>query len=55
MAKQEESKEGSKTCAILRCNCSHEYQDRRYGKGKRLHNLKTKTIGRTCTVCGSVK
>lgn len=43
--------------AIIDCNCSHDYQDRRYGKGKRVHNP---TLGKNgqwhrCTVCGSGK
>lgn len=35
---------------VIQCSCSHDYQDRRYGKGKRLAN-KTQT-GWRCTVCG---
>ena len=39
------------TTIIKRCtkNCEHEYQDKKYGKGMRVHN-----VGRnqtTCTVC----
>jgi hypothetical protein len=34
---------------IANCSCSHEYQDRLYGKGKRVFNL-GKTNYR-CTVC----
>lgn len=34
----------------LDCVCSHEYQDKRFGKGKRLHNP-TKD-GYRCSVCG---
>lgn len=37
---------------ILPCSCNHEFQDRRYGKGKRVHNQGAKT---TCTVCGVKK
>ena len=38
---------------IAKCECVHEYQDKRYGKGMRVHN----TCGRDgksarCTVCG---
>ena len=37
----------------LPCVCAHEYQDKRYGKGRRLHNpAKNKTW--RCTVCGRV-
>jgi hypothetical protein len=40
-----------KTCIA---NCKHEYQDKKYGKGKRVHNLKKASTGSqeyTCTVC----
>ena len=42
---------------IIKCNCKHEYQDRVYGKGKRLANKMTggKTVKKNswrCTVCG---
>lgn len=33
------------------CDCQHEFQDKRYGKGIRIYN-----IGKThksCTVCGN--
>ncbi|MEK6878429.1 MAG: hypothetical protein AABY22_02415 [Nanoarchaeota archaeon] len=50
--------DGSKyaTCKIFECVCDHEYQDKRYGKNKRVHNPckspdKEKTKYR-CTVCG---
>lgn len=42
---------------IMACDCNHEYQDKRYGKGKRVHNPKqgkTTTKWR-CTVCGKEK
>lgn len=34
-----------------------EYQDKKYGKGNRLHNIRRKgsVIGATCTVCGRRK
>ena len=35
------------------CTCQHEYQDRKYGKNKRVHNKTTK--GWKCTVCGDEK
>lgn len=42
---------------ILSCNCNlgngAEYQDKVYGKQKRLHNPSNK--GYRCTVCGSLK
>ena len=39
--------------AIKICTCDHDYQDKKYGKHKRVHNK-----GRDdwkCTVCGSSK
>ena len=43
------------TARIIKCNCEHEYQDERYGKGKRLHNQggKESNLWR-CTVCSNV-
>jgi hypothetical protein len=43
----------------LKCDCDHEYQDKRYGKKIRLHNFAPKGYktgpGWRCTVCKSVK
>ena len=39
---------------IKPCVCANEYQDAKYGKGRRVHNIKPKG-GAACTVCGSVK
>lgn len=39
---------------IKRCNCTHPYQDKVYGKGMRVHNEKDKTPNEECTVCGSI-
>jgi len=42
---------------ILKCNCKHDYQDKRYGPSRRVHNTCTKG-GKTayrCTVCSDVK
>lgn len=38
---------------ILECNCKHEYQDKRYGKNKRVHTEKKDPVrnGYICTVC----
>jgi len=38
---------------ILKCDCYHEYQDRRYGQGKRVHNACQPGEPRAyrCTVC----
>ena len=38
---------------VLACHCRSEWQDKKYGKGKRLHNGTTK--GYRCTVCESTK
>jgi len=43
------------------CDCHNEYQDKRYGKGRRWHNncknpvTKLDMKGARCTVCGKVK
>jgi len=45
-----------RTIRILHCYCKHPFQDKRYGKGRRVHNLTGKNgkglspIYR-CTVC----
>lgn len=39
--------------AIKKCSCKHEYQDKKYGKGRRVANKcagKTNVVYR-CTVC----
>lgn len=40
--------------AVLKCQCAHEYQDEKYGKGMRFHNGNRKKQY-TCTVCGTKK
>ena len=40
------------------CACKHNYQDLKYGKGKRVHNKTEKGTGKVvwrCTVCGTEK
>lgn len=39
---------------IVKCTCSHAWQDSKYGKGKRAQNKTDKPGGKTyrCTVCG---
>ncbi len=37
---------------ILKCSCQHEYQDKVYGKGMRVHTKCNK--GHRCTICGNV-
>lgn len=42
---------------IAHCTCKSDWQDERYGKGKRVFNMKkdkNKHEGR-CTVCASVR
>lgn len=36
---------------IVSCDCKHEYQDKRYGQGKRVANVVSAKESR-CTVCG---
>ena len=36
---------------VKRCDCKHEFQDKRYGKRKRVHNA-CGNGGYRCTVCG---
>ena len=40
---------------IMTCTCKHEYQDEKYGKGKRVFNAGAKGTGTVitykCTVC----
>jgi hypothetical protein len=38
---------------VAKCMCKHEYQDKRYGLGRRLMNYTAKGEGR-CTACGSL-
>jgi hypothetical protein len=43
-------------CTVRKCTCKHEYQDKVYGQGLRLHNpmaAKGKQTGVKCTVCGT--
>jgi len=38
---------------VKTCNCKHDYQDKKYGKGSRVHNnCKQDTMAR-CTVCSN--
>lgn len=45
---------------VLPCGCESTYQDKKYGRGNRLHNLGPKVNKGTgeqarCTVCGREK
>ena len=37
---------------IKKCKCQHEFQDKTYGVGMRVHTEGSK--GAKCTVCGNV-
>lgn len=39
------------------CTCYSPFQDRKYGKGVRVHNYcrRASGLGARCTVCGDVK
>ena len=42
-----------KKCIATENNCKSEYQDEKYGKGKRVHNERgDKKKSPRCTVCG---
>ncbi len=48
------------TTVILPCTCRSDYQDQRYGRGMRVHNVSGKHDPNTppkkrCTVCGVLK
>jgi hypothetical protein len=41
---------------ILKCTCQHNYQDRKYGPGMRVHNKMTKIKDSyRCSVCETVR
>jgi len=43
---------------VLKCSCQHAYQDKKYGKGLRVHNpVKSRTDKPDwrCTVCKKVR
>jgi hypothetical protein len=45
---------------VLRCTCEHDYQDKRFGKNRRLFNPTMKAANKDgpttyrCTVCGAL-
>lgn len=47
------------SCKIKKCNCEHDFQDKTYGKFKRLFTLTRKAKGidvlYRCTVCKTEK
>lgn len=42
---------------VRNCDCTHAFQDERYGKGRRVHNdfVKNSVKGHRCTVCNKDK
>lgn len=44
---------------IKQCTCQSEYQDKKYGKGNRVHNTAKNKSGKgeagRCTVCSNLK
>jgi hypothetical protein len=53
MAKDKANKGLKRFCGPLKCTCISEYQDKKYGKGLRIHN-QAGTIPAPkyrCTVC----
>lgn len=38
---------------IMKCSCKHEFQDKEYGNGMRLHNVSPSKKEAYCTVCCS--
>jgi len=56
----QEQKWSESSVAVKKCLCPHGDQDRKYGKGRRLHNRTQQKAekgerGWRCTVCGNVK
>lgn len=42
---------------IIKCNCKHDYQDEKYGKGNRVHNSTARSNDHKeyrCTVCAKI-
>lgn len=39
----------------VHCNCESKFQDEKYGKGMRVHNLTEDGRKGRCTVCGNEK
>lgn len=40
---------------LIQCSCKHEYQDKKYGSGMRVHNYSPKKKAWSCTVCSNDK
>jgi hypothetical protein len=53
-ANETETKKAARGSASVRpCTCANEYQDQKYGAGRRVHN--TTKDGHRCTSCGTKK
>ena len=55
MSTAQQEREGRKNTSIRQCSCQNAYQDQKYGKGLRVHNLAMKDgkpKAMRCTVCG---
>jgi len=55
MARGAEVKNAKHGTVKKECACESEYQDLKYGKNVRLHNLSKGGTQARCTVCGKVK
>lgn len=40
---------------IMHCDCKHDFQDKTYGTGMRVHNKCKPEVGYRCTVCERTK
>ena len=56
MAEKEKSGGGGAHGATIHpCNCLSTFQDKKYGKGRRVHNFAAGMKKSRCTVCGKEK
>jgi len=39
-------------CVKKKCSCDHKFQDEKYGKQIRIHNVSLSGTKCKCTVCG---
>lgn len=52
----EERDRGARMTKVMRCKCEHAYQDKKHGKGMRVHNKKGgQSNNWVCTVCRDEK
>lgn len=38
---------------VMKCNCENDFQDKKYGKQNRLHNITADKMKGRCTVCAN--